>query len=246
MRAYLKGALIGSFFIFLGLSGIYWADQKGYFLLQDLEFQAQSSKDFSETLAYQSLQIHLEKQLEIYKGKSLLSINMKAMTKSLSEHAWLDNVYIKRSFPGRLQITVKPKRWVAYLRESQKYYPITNAGDILPSLDVLDGPDLPIVSVSIKDWKSGLNKKIIEIIEAMPDTGLINIKTLQEVKSDKEGIYIVVAPSNAMIRLGNEEMVLRLARSEKVLEYLHQRNLQGRVINSNFAQKVVVKLHKPR
>jgi cell division protein FtsQ len=225
---------------------VYWADQKGYFLLRHLEFQANAAKDFSSTAAYQDLQQYLEKRLNYYKGKSLLSINMKAMTFELAKHEWIESIYVRRSFPNRLNIEVKPKEWIAYLHTEQNFYPITKTGELLPRMNVVDGPDLPLVAMSTAKWNEDLRKPVLDLLALMPDTGLITLRSLQEIRSDKEGLYIIVAPLNTMIRLGTDELALRLARSEKVLEYLHQRSLQGRVINSNFAQKVVVKLYKDR
>jgi cell division septal protein FtsQ len=246
MKVYLKGAVVGFSFIFVLMAGVYWADQKGYFLLRHLEFQATAAKDFSSTMAYQDLQKYLERRLQSYKGKSLLSINMKAMTHELAKHDWIESIYVRRSFPNRLNIEVKPKEWIAYLHTEQSFYPITKSGELLPRVDVIDGPDLPLVAVTKAKWNEDLHKPVLELLGLMPESGLITLKSLQEIRSDKEGLYIIVSPLNTMIRLGSDELALKLARSEKVLEYLHQRNLQGRVINSNFAQKVVVKLYKDR
>lgn len=246
MKAYLKGAIFAFSLVFLLLAGVFWADREGYFLLKHLEFQALSNQSFSESEAYVNLQNYLEKRISSYKGKSLLSINMQAMTKDLNSHVWIDKIFIRRSFPNRLHIEVKPKVWIAYLREELSFYPITSVGEILPRVDVIEGPDLPIVSIDRKKWSEGLNQSVLEILSFIPDTGLISKASLQEVRVDKEGIYLVVSPMNTIVRLGTDDLAIRLARSEKVLEYLHQRSLQGRVINSNFAQKVVVKLAKPR
>jgi len=245
MRAYVKGFIFSCILLVLFSTVIFIADTQGYFNLKNFEFKVSASNDLQTSSIAGLYKTSSMQGLQGLKGKSLLSISASAVQASLLEDEWIEAVNIRRVFPGSLRVEVQAKKWWAYLVEKNKYYPVTENGDLLASIPVLAGPDLPLIFMNKKKYQQH-KKYIVDIFRKLNIEDIFSTKNLQEIGVDKQGVFFIIQPGRTHVRLGIENIDLRIARAEKVLSYLRDHHLQGRVIDANFTQKVVVKLRKAR
>tara|TARA_B100001248_G_scaffold262290_1_gene257335 strand:- start:14070 stop:14807 length:738 start_codon:yes stop_codon:yes gene_type:complete len=245
MKAYVKGFFLGFAALFCFSFVVMMADYQGYFNLKSFDYSILPNKRMQGAAIFDLYKASSSQAFQGLRGKSLLGISVAGIRDSLMQEEWVEAVHIRRVFPKSLKIEVVPKEWWAYFEKDSQFYPLTKSGDLLGRVPVLQGPDLPLIRLSEKDFH--LYKHIImQVLKRLPEEALFSFRYLQEIGRDREGLYFVIQPDHMKVRVGTENLDLRMARVEKVLHYLKDHDLQGRVINADFTQKVVVKLRKAR
>jgi cell division septal protein FtsQ len=151
---------------------------------------------------------------------------------------------IQREFPSLLRVLVIPHDPVlGLLNDRGMVQPIARDGTLLPALQLKNSPSFPILRGSQFAKDAAIRSKAIELIIALPETGMFVRKAVSEVAYHKsEGFRIFLADQFAEIKMGDGDFAVKAGRVERVLTYLHNRSIKGRVIDARFTKKVVVRV----
>ena len=112
------------------------------------------NKIFKKFIEIQSISINglnsseetlIERKLDILIGQNIFFLNDRNILKNIEDIKYLDNVNVKKIFPSKLKIKLKKTKLIgkAYLN-GKKFY-IGNNQELIPSYQVQNTLDLPVV-----------------------------------------------------------------------------------------------------
>lgn len=221
----------------------------GYFFLQSSFFNL---SDMSVNYTYASdyivsLNKIIMEPLEEYKGQAIWKVDLKEIEKTLKNQNWIQTVTVSRRLPSTLLIEIQPKEIVANLVTSPtKIIPVSEDSELLPETSYLKAPDVPLLTGKVFVKNQELRERALALLKELPREGALSYETVSEVVSRENNFGIKTKNSNALILMNSENVSLKAARVSKVVDYLLEKNLDGRVIDSNFTKKVLVKLRNDR
>jgi len=220
--------------------------KSGLFKVSHIELRA--GEDKAAQAMFEEHGPGLRAKLNKFKGREIWSVDVGEIASSVNDLSWIREVSVRRIFPNtiRLDIGAKPVAAVV-VTGAGKLVPLSTDSSLLPTLPATKFPDVPILRDRriLRDEK--LRKQTVQLLRDLPATGSLSAKNIAEVSSDSdEQFWISLIEDDLQIKIGTENVGLRAARVEKVLEYLRSNQLQARVIDADFSKKVVVKLRKDR
>lgn len=219
-------------------------DQQGYFKLKNIQLvlvDQTTNKNYYSTLAKQT-----EQQLNVFLSKSLFEVDLGQMAKIISNEKWIEDFEIQREWPDSIKVKVNANELVMlYWNEKNDIYPIFSNNEMLDKLNRKDLPDaIHTYDKKIANQKE-LRKKVIEVIQKLPEKGPLNPKMIAEVGYDtKAGYWFQLIKKDLRVKMGEEKMELKSERVSNVIEYLETKQIDARVIDANLSQKVLVRLRK--
>jgi cell division septal protein FtsQ len=152
--------------------------------------------------------------------------------------------------PNSIRIDVTPHVAVANVlgNQSDVMYPVARDGSVLPAVEASEAPDSPILRGEqfLKD--SHLRARVLEILDAIPDAGSFSRDQISEMYLDKNNDFLLTLKKNgSQVNIGHENFDpdvfrTRAGRVGRVLNYLEDQQMVGRVIDARYSKKVVVKL----
>lgn len=219
-------------------------DQQGYFKLKNIQLvlvDQMTNKNYYSTLAKQT-----EQQLNVFLSKSLFEVDLGQMAKIISNEKWIEDFEIQREWPDSIKVKVNANELVMlYWNEKNDIYPIFSNNEMLDKLNRKDLPDaIHTYDKKIANQKE-LRKKVIEVIQKLPEKGPLNPKMIAEVGYDtKAGYWFQLIKKDLRVKMGEEKMELKSERVSNVIEYLETKQIDARVIDANLSQKVLVRLRK--
>ncbi|MEQ1876675.1 MAG: FtsQ-type POTRA domain-containing protein [Bdellovibrionia bacterium] len=243
---------LSKFLIFLCANGVIFGlvfavmFKSGLFKVTHIELKTSEDK-----AAQAMFEVHgpgLSLKLARFKGREIWNVDVGEIAASVHDLSWIRGVSVRRVFPNtiRLDIDAKPVSAVV-VTDAGKLVPISTDSSLLPPLPATKFPDVPIVRDRriLRDQK--LRSLTVQLLRELPADGLLSAKNIAEVSSDHDDqFWLSLIEDGLQIKIGIENVPLRAARVEKVLEYLRSNQLQARVIDADFSKKVVVKLRKDR
>lgn len=219
-------------------------DQQGYFKLKSIEFVL---LDQQENISYfQSLAQKAQDRLSVFKEKSLFEVDLKEMAKLISSEKWIENFEIQREWPNSIKVKINANELVMlYWNEKNEVYPIFSNNEMLERINKKEMPDvIHTFDKKIANQKE-LRKKVIDVIQKLPEKGPLSAKQIAEVGFDtKAGYWFQLIKKDLLIKMGEEKMELKSERVSNVIEYLETKQIDARVIDANLSQKVLVRLRK--
>lgn len=219
-------------------------DQQGYFKLKSIQLVLEdqvSNKSYFNSLANQT-----EQQLNVFLNRSLFDVDLKSMAKIISDQKWIENFEIQREWPDSIKVKVNSNDLVMlYWNEKNEIFPIFSNNEILEKVSKKDLPDaIHTYDKKIATQKE-LRKKVIEVIQKLPDKGPLNAKMIAEVGYDtKAGYWFQLIKKDLLVKMGEDKVELKSERVSNVIEYLETKQIDARVIDANLSQKVLVRLRK--
>lgn len=219
-------------------------DQQGYFKLKNIQLvlvDQTANKNYYGTLAKQT-----EQQLSVFLSKSLFEVDLGQMAKMISNEKWIEDFEIQREWPDSIKVKVNANELVMlYWNEKNDIYPIFSNNEMLDKLNKKDLPDaIHTYDKKIANQKE-LRKKVIDVIQKLPEKGPLSQKMIAEVGFDsKAGYWFQLIKKDLRVKMGEEKMELKSERVSNVIEYLETKQIDARVIDANLSQKVLVRLRK--
>lgn len=198
--------------------------------------------------AYEDYFKSFKSNLSKFDGENLWDIDLKLVKEFALKEPWIESVEIYRRLPQTLRLEVKPKSSIAiYLTSQGNLHLLSSDGKILPKINQTKSPRLPVIQ-NAKIIKDGKNKeKIVAVLNEIASEGHLKLESIAEVHlGSKNEVLLTDLNTKSLIKLGNGNVGIKSARVAKVLEYLDQNNLKGRVIDADFSKKVLVKLRNGR
>lgn len=190
------------------------------------------------------IQEDVESKASKMMGRYFWELNISGLLDELLEDSRVKSAHVQRWFPGNVKIVVTPHiPKVLLLRGKESFFPISRDGSLLPKLKTSEIFDGPILRGKEFANNKRLRKKVIDLIEALPKENTLNVNAISEVAwKNKEGLLLYTQVGQTLVRMGKDDFKKKAQRVEKVLSYLQSEGMNGRVIDSRFSKKVVVKL----
>lgn len=198
----------------------------------------------TDAFLFEKIQSGLTASLMRFTGLPFWKVSMEDVMSEVRRDRRVRTAHIQREFPHRLKVVVVPQEpLVGYLDESGKIFPVARDATLMPAISLKDVPNFPLLSG--KDFQSDekLRERAIRLVESIPTEGHFQRSMVSEIlHSNKDGFSLFLGTKIAEIKMGEGDFDLKASRVEKVLGYLHNRNLKGRIIDARFAKKVVVRV----
>ncbi len=201
----------------------------------------------SEDSYIQFLKPQIENQLNSNIGKSIWDIDIFAVEKKLEEMPWVQNIVISRQYPNELFIRVDPKKVIANIMKSpSKVQPVAYDSSLLTDVEITKAPLAPILSSTAFSKSDDLRKKVLTLLRELPTEGSFSFDQVSEVypfrnNRQNDEFQILLKNSKALVLINTENVPLKAARISRVIDYMDPAEMKGRVIDSNFSKKVLVR-----
>ncbi|NCN42185.1 hypothetical protein GW916_13155 [bacterium] len=199
------------------------------------------SEEFS---LFEEIKTDWQKQINELKGKSMIRYSYRKWLQDLESDGRVERVLLRREFPGRLVLRILPYEPVLTLVDGKgNLRPVAKGSELLPRLKSSPLPDSALLRGKEFLESSSLRGKALKLFFDLPSEGDFQRSLVSEIRYDKaSGFDVVLSEPFVTLRLGHGNFKERAARTEKVLRYLKTRHIKGRVIDSRFEKKVVVRL----
>jgi len=221
---------------------MYWLNENGFFNIAEVEIQLVDAK--AQANFYSPLMMKLEKKMLAFKGQSLWAVNLSEVVGILNSQNWIETHSITRSWPGVLQVKIKPHDvQMVYLGKNGQYLPIISDGSFLDVVDSKQTPDVMLLEGKVFEKKKDLRAKAVKVLNEIPEEGSFSRKTISEIHYDaKDGFSVTLMKTGIRVKIGEEQVALKSARVSQVVDYLQTRQFEARVIDANLSKKVLVRL----
>ena len=215
-------------FIFIAVGGNEawkWAHTARQFALSDVRVSGQS----------ESTDVELVRLGGVLLGQNLLSMDVRAMERSISTHPWVKSVSVTRRLPSHLTIEVVEHRAIATLTLGELYL-VNEEAEPFKRIKPGDAVDLPLVTGLDRDAlterrESALAslREALTLIDAYAAEPGVEAQPLSEVNIHPEGITAVTATGQE-IEFGEGDVLPKLGRLARVRKELHARSMVAEVI----------------
>jgi cell division protein FtsQ len=224
---------------------LWHSDRRGFFDLDHIEIVLNDAP--SKSYHMKPLVESLDLSLETYRGKSLWSLELADISRSIGGLNWVKSHSISRSWPSGLTVKIEPQEVKAlYLGKNNRLIPIISEGRFLDPIESMVAPDVVILDGDVFQARTELRRRAIEMLEEIPATGAFSKKTISEIRWDaKDGFRMKMVRGGLDVKMGEDQIALKSARVGQVLEYLANRGKTPKSLDANLSKKVLVKLHEP-
>lgn len=242
----MKKFLLKTFLVLIISSGISFGGftlyKSSLFHLQKINYTYSHEDSYVEFLKPQ-----IEKELRKKIGESIWEIDIFNVEKKIESLPWIQNVVISRQFPNELFISVEPKKIIANIMKSpSKVQPVAEDSSLLTDVEITKAPLAPILSSKAFVTSDDLRKKALTLLRELPTEGSFSFDQVSEVYPSKIGkqndeFQILLKNSKALVLINTENVPIKAARISRVIDYMDPSEMKGRVIDSNFSKKVLVR-----
>lgn len=230
-------------FVYLSLlSGIafggYTLYKSSLFHLEKINYSYTEQNNYLEFLKPQ-----VEAQMENLKGKSLWEIDIFSVEQNLKKIPWIERLVISRQFPNELFINIEPKKIIANIMKSpSKVQPVAYDSTLLTDVEITKAPLVPILSSSTFSKSEDLRQKALALLRELPQEGSFSYAQVSEVYPFKNDEFqLLLKNTKALVLINTENVALKSERISRVIDYMDPNEMKGRVIDSNFSKKVLVR-----
>lgn len=192
----------------------------------------------------------LDKRLATLHGQFVWQVDIERLLGIAEKDRRIKDVKVTRILPNTIRVTVTPHSAIANILgvQSDVLFPIARDGSILPSVEASDAPDSPILRGEEFLKNQTLRSRVLGVLEAIPENGNFSRETISEVYLDKnKDIMFTLKKNGTRVVLSEDErsekeVQNRVSQVSRVLNYLENQQMVGRVIDARYSKKVVVKL----
>lgn len=190
--------------------------------------------------------VDLQERLNEFVGKKIWEVSLDDLLSILKAdpHVHLDSAKLLRLLPNRFLVQIQVQKPLAVLWDSKGYvYPLSMEAQLLPALPLKQSPDLPILRGSLFFEHIQLRSLALQFLDQLPKEGTdLSRNNISEIMySDSEkSLLVILSHYGKPIKIGRDLKRKKWKRIESVLQYLEQQNIQWRVIDARFSQKIVV------
>lgn len=173
-------------------------------------------------------------------------ISLSQLEETLEQDAWVQKTEVFRGLPNKLSVKIFPKEAVAlYVSPHGKVFPIAVDGSPLASVQITQAPDAPITRQKSLFKDEDLRKKMALLVSFLIEGTSISRSNIKEISYKKDnGFELELMKPQLKVVLGHGNFHKRIQRVRRVLDYIEFHKLNGRVIDSTFSKKVLVRLRK--
>lgn len=197
-----------------------------------------------ETFLFQKIKTDLAKKLAHFKGEPVWKVSLREILAEVSKDRRVRSVAVHRDFPNRISLIVGPHDpMLAILDKNGRLRPVAQDSSLLPPVSLKDAPSYPVLRGSRFKNDPSLREKAIALIQSIPKSGSFRRGLVSEISHSKEaGFRLFLTSPRVEIKMGDTDFGPKVDRVNRVLSYLENRNILGRVIDARFSKKVVVRV----
>lgn len=186
----------------------------------------------------------LEPKLQTFKGESLFRFSFEDLSEKVMADPRVKEVYLRREFPSKLSVKILPHEPVlGWVDEKGFIHPVARDNKILPGLRSNHFQDFALLRGNDFKTNNSLRQKALDLMKELPEDGIFRRGVISEIRYRKaSGFEVFVSDPSILVQLGEDDFAEKSSRVQKVLSYLQSREINGRVIDSRFSKKVVVRL----
>lgn len=224
---------------------LFHLDRHGFFDLEKIEIVLVDAPE--RALFLKPLVANLDASLEVYRGRSLWSLEMGDISRKIAGLNWIETHSISRSWPAGLTVKIRAQEVKAlYLGKNNRLIPVIRAGQMLDPVDASLAPDVAVLDGILFQARPELRQKAIELLDDIPAEGTFSRKTVSEIRwNPKEGFNVRMVRGGVDVNLGEDRFAIKAARVGQVMDYLSNRGVAVKEFDANLSKKVLVRLREP-
>lgn len=217
-----------------------WALSTHFFTVESVNLIAGDSQHV--TLVEQVRQSILD-QLKAVRGQSIFSLSLEDLRQMTLRDARVRDVAVFRRFPSTLEVQFKVHEPSFLLwTDNGHVIPVARDASLLPSIPIIEAPNLMIVRGKELHGSKPRREQLSHLIDQIPSKGLFSRSSISEVMWMDKGYFKMHLSQGETIWLSLESIKTKVGMIERVLNYLDQHQMRGRVIDARYSKKVVVRL----
>jgi cell division protein FtsQ len=183
-------------------------------------------------------------------GTNIFKIDIRRSARMIEANPFIKEACITRRLPDAIDINIKERSQVAYIKLFGKKYGLDDEGVILPLLDeefnfpVVTGITLPKFTVGEKLDLAGV-KSALNILKNIKETKLDEYIDIAEINVTKPAQAVLyTGKDKTEIRLGNFPIRNQFGSLKLILVDLNGKEASAEYIDLRFGEKIVVKERK--
>lgn len=181
-------------------------------------------------------------------GDSLLKLDLKSIGGNLGKNPWLEDITVRRRFPGSLSIEAAERVPAAVVNMGYLFY-VDTKGAIFKPLTTGDRLDYPIVTgVAVEDLNrdpAGTKETMraaLGILGLLRNGTVFRLEDISEIHVDKGyGFTLFTAMGGIPVKLGDGAYEEKLERLSRIYRELSGQIASLEYIDLNYPDKIVVK-----
>ncbi len=181
-------------------------------------------------------------------GDSLLKLDLQHVAEQLEKNPWVENLKVRRRFPGTLSIEITERVPVAVVNMGYLYY-LSDKGEIFKPLTEGDRLDFPILTgiteedlVKDAEGTKTMITTALGIMELLKKGTVFRLEDVSEIHLDKGyGCTLFTARRGIPVKLGNGDFPEKLARFSRIYQDLTAQIASLEYVDLNYSDKIVVK-----
>ena len=183
------------------------------------------------------------------RGSNILTVDLSHWQSRLLASPWVEDVYIRRILPSRIDIVIRERRPIGIARLAGAMYLVDPRGVVIDEY----GPnysdlDLPIIdglgarpadeSSAFDEARARLAARVITALEARPDLAQ---RVSQIDVTDAHDAVVILDGDTAMLRLGEEDFVDRIQGYLDLAPALRERVASIDYVDLRFGERLYVR-----
>jgi cell division protein FtsQ len=241
MKAYVRLIwLLGFTSVIAG--GLYLGAERGWGRLASVKVVMDPNSNQAQL--FSRIEPQLAKTLGRFTGQWVWQVPLSRVMREIEGDKRVRSAKITRVFPNRLEISVIPHQpALVWVDEVGTPFPVATDATLLPAVPSAEVNDVPVLRGRAFHRDQSLREKALALLNEMPNEGQFSKGRVAEIMySERDGFSLILTQGGIEVRVGDGKIGLKASRAERVLNYLQDQQLRGRVIDARFAKKVVVRL----
>jgi cell division septal protein FtsQ len=181
---------------------------------------------------------------------SLMNLDLKELSRRISQHPWVDKAKVRRDWSRMALIIEVQERVPLALILFDDLYFVDRHGEVFKKVGPKDRIDLPVFTglrySEVKERDKGAMSLILQGVELLELLGERKVLTLRQVSeihlSKKDGLTLFTTDRGMPIRVGIGKLSEKITCLEKVLPDVQQKYKEVEYVDLNYPRKVVVKM----
>lgn len=179
-------------------------------------------------------------------GVPLWKVPVDEAASRIKNDPWVDAVDVTRSYPNTLEVSVRERRPFAIVGSGEGLFRyVDDASNIIDRAPVTSTAQYPLLIGRDFENDSNLRTNAIALLKSLPSEGLVSRSDISDLQYDDEhGFRMTLEKSGIVVQIGKENLPLHLDRARRVVQYLNDHGINATRVDSDYAKKVLVKVHK--
>lgn len=175
-------------------------------------------------------------------GDPFWKLSLIKEVENLKQQRWVESVEVRRQLPTTIVISIQERKPVAIVGDKKGNFSlIDKRSNYIDHVEMAEAPDLPLLLGDSLVKGRALREQGLDLIQQLPAEGALSKQDLSHVEYDPEkGFVLTLQKTGIQIKLGKDNIPLRIDRARRVVQYLGQHNITGKVVDADFSKKVLV------